>query len=359
MARLGRGQPIPVIIRGRRTYWQADANLPTFSLGWEFPAITVTSPSVSIPLPSFALGWEFPSLSLPVGLPTFSLGWEFPAITVTIPVAPGDDLTGPGQLSLNGFKMGSGTPYRLDELIGVDFDMPPIDNGNVNNPSSDGAQSGRKLAQPRIITASFKVTAARDQMREVMEAFRDNTPLADSDEELDLAIQVLDAIYVTRGAVTRRSAPINKQYRLGFAKAVVQIECSDPRLYSQDLVSAQITDGGSAEVTNLGNRKTRPLVRIAGPADTPSLTVFRTLADGSEDLRVITFNTTVPDGDTLTVDIARGTAELANGTSVTRYLTGSVALPSWVLGRGVSDISYETADGTAPDVVVLWRHAWL
>ncbi|MEU7741970.1 hypothetical protein [Nonomuraea sp. NPDC049158] len=360
MARLGRSQPVPVIIRGRRTYWQANANLPTFALGWEFPTITVTSPSVSIPLRTFALGWEFPSLSLPVGLPTFALGWEFPAITVTIPVAPGDDLTGPGQISLNGFKMGSGTVYGIVELIGADIDMPGVDNGNVNNPSSDGAQSGRKLAQPRIITASFIVDAPAASIREAMEAFRDNTPLADSDEELDLAIQVLDTIYVTRGAVTRRSAPINQQYvQLGIAKAVLQIECSDPRLYSQDLVSAQIVDGGSAEVTNLGNRKTRPLIRIPGPANTPRLQVFRTLADGSEDLRVIQFNTTVAGGDTLTVDIARGTAELSNGTSLTRYLTGSVALPSWVLGRGVSDISYETADGTAPDVVVLWRHAWL
>ncbi|MEU4226238.1 hypothetical protein AB0F17_18220 [Nonomuraea sp. NPDC026600] len=359
MARLGRSFPIRPLTTRQLYRRDADINLPTFALGWEFPTLTVTSPSVSIPLPSFALGWEFPSLSLPVGLPTFALGWEFPQLTVFVPVNPGDDLDGPGQLSLNGFKMGGGTPYRLDELVGVDFDMPPIDNGNVNNPSSDGAQSGRKLAQPRIITVSFKVRAPADQMRETMEAFRDNTPLADSDEELDLAIQVVDRIYVTRGAVTRRSAPINKQYRIGLAKAVLQIECSDPRLYSRDLGSAQITDGGTVEVTNAGNRKTRPLIRIPGPAHTPRLQVFRTLADGSEDLRVIQFNTTIADGDTLTVDIAHGTAELAGGTSVTRYLTGSVALPSWVLGRGVSSIAYATADGTAPDVVVLWRHAWL
>lgn len=333
---------------------------------WSVPTPDVTTagspPTIAAP-DLIVAPWSVPTPAVRLGITVHPspviAAWSVPAPSTTVPVNPGDDLDGPGQLSLNGFKMGGGTAYGLDELVGVDFDMPPVDNGNVNNPSSDGAQSGRKLAQPRIITASFKARATRDQMREVMENFRDNTPLADSDEEFDLAVQVLDRIYVTRGAVTRRSAPINKQYRLGLAKVVLQIECSDPRLYSRDLTSATIPDGGTVEVTNIGNRKTRPLVRIPGPSNTPSLEVFRTLADGSEDLRIITFNTVIASGEQVTVDVARGTAELGDGTSLTRYLTGSVALPSWVLGRGVSEISYSTAGGGAPPAVALWRHAWL
>ena len=333
---------------------------------WSVPTPDVTTagapPTIAAPSPVVA-SWSVPTPAVRVDINVHAspiiAAWAVPEPAVTVPVNPGDDLDGPGQMSLSGFKLGGGTIYGLDELTGIDIDMPPVDNGNVNNPSSDGAQSGRKLAQPRIITASFKVKATRALMREAMEDFRDNTPLPDSDEEYDFAVQVLDRIYVTRGAVIARSAPVNKQYPLGFAKAVLQIVCSDPRLYSEGLANATIPDGGTVEVFNLGNRKTRPLVRVPGPSNTPRLEVFRTLADGTEDLRVLEFNTIVPDGQQLTVDVARGTAELGDGTSLTRYLAGSVALPSWVLGRGVSEISYETADGTAPPAVALWRHAWL
>lgn len=329
------------------------------------PEVSITgSPPTQVQPSPIVAPWSLPAPAVRVDVTVtpapILAAWQLPGPTVTVPINPGDDLDGPGQLSLNGFRLGSGTVYGLEELIGADIDLPGVDNGNVLNPSSDGAMPGRKLSQPRIITASFKVRAPRDEMRATMEAFRDNTPLADSDEEVDLAIQVLDTIYLARGAVTRRSAPINKHYRLGLAKAVLQFECSDPRLYSRDLGSANISDGQTVAVTNLGNRRTRPLVRIPGPADTPRLEVFRVLADGTEDLRVLEFDLAVADGDTLTVDIARGTAELDDESSQTRYLTGaSVGLPSWVLGRGTSEVTYDTEPGTAPPLTMLWRHAWL
>jgi hypothetical protein len=328
------------------------------------PDVSLTgSPPTQVQPGAVVAPWSVPAPALRVDVtvrPAPVIGaWLVPAVGVRVPTNSGDDLDGPGQLSLNGFKMGGGTPYGLDELVGADIDLPGIDNGNVLNPSSDGAQSGRKLSQPRIITASYIVRAPRDQMRDVAEAFRDSTPLADADEEMDLAIQVLDQIYVTRGAVTRRTIPINREYRLGMAKAVLQVECSDPRLYSRELGNASIPDGGTVEVTNLGNRRTRPLVRVRGPALTPRLEVFRTLSDGTEDLRVIEFAVELTAAQTLVIDVARGTAEVG-GVSQERYLTGaSIGLPDWVLGRGVSEVSYETNLGGAPPAIVLWRHAWL
>ena len=360
MARFGRGQPAPQTrpIPPYRGVPQT-VPLPAFELGWEFPGITVVSPSVSIPLPAFELGWEFPGLSIPIGLPVFEVGWEFPTISAVVPVNPGDDLTGPGQISLNGFKMGGGTPYGLLELVGADIDMPPVDNGNVANPSSHGAMSGPKLSQPRTITASFLVKTSRDEMRQVVEDFRAATPIAEGDEELSLAIQVLDTIYVTRGAVLRRTIPIDKLYRLGFAKAVLQIECSNPRLYARQLASATVPDGSTVGVTNLGNINTQPLVRCPGPAIAPRLQAARTLADGTEDVRVIEFGLVVADGETLVIDVERGTATI-NGDSVMSTLTGaSIGVPDWVISRAASDISYQTVDGDAPDAVVLWSHAHL
>ncbi|WP_431903612.1 hypothetical protein [Nonomuraea sp. bgisy101] len=359
MARLGRSQPIPVTIGGRRTYHQADVSLGVFTLGWEFPALTVTSPSVTIPLGVFTLNWEFPSITPSIGLGVFTLSWSFPSLAVDVPINPGDDLTGPGQISLNGFKMGDGTPYRITELIGADIDMPGVDNGNVANPSSHGAMSGRKLAQPRIITSSFTIKVREEEIREVMETFRNQTPIADADEELWLAIQVLDTIYVTRGAVTRRSAPINWRYLVGETTAALQIECSDPRLYARQLSSVEVPDGGTVEVFHAGNTTTKPLLRCAGPATNPRLQITRTLTDGRQDARVVEFDLTLEAGEQLVIDVANETATI-DDVSQMRHLTGaSIGVVDFVLGRGASQISYTTSDGDAPNAVVLWRQAWI
>jgi hypothetical protein len=334
-----------------------------FETAWSFPALTVTSPSVTIPLGVFETAWSFPSITPSIGLGVFETSWVFPALDVLVPINPGDDLTGPGQLSLNGFKMGDGTPYRITEIVGADIDLPGVDNGNVANPSSHGAMSGRKLSQPRIITTSFRIIVDEDQMRQVMEDFRDNTPIADADEELPLAIQVMDVIYVTSGAVVRRSAPIDWQYLNGRATAVLQVECSDPRLYARQLASAEVPDGGSIEVFHAGNTTTRPTLRCRGPAVKPRLQISRRLSDGTLDVRVLEFDLTLGMADQLVIDVANGTASITiDGveTSQMRYLTGaSVGVPDFVLGRGTSEIAYTTTGGDAPNAVALWRHAYL
>ncbi|MEV0619608.1 LamG-like jellyroll fold domain-containing protein [Nonomuraea sp. NPDC050404] len=334
---------------------------------WSLPTPDVSTtgspPTQVFPAPIIA-PWSLPTPSVRVDVTVrpepIMIGWTFPSPEVGVPVVPGADLDGPGQLSLNGFKMGGGTPYHLvGELVGADIDMPAVDEGDVLNPSSDGAQSGTPLPQPRYITANFNISVPRTDIRAVMEEWRDGTPLADADEEVSLALQVLDRIYITRGKVIRRTAKIDKNYRLGLARATLQIKCSDPRLYSQELGNAAIADGQTVAVTNLGNRRTRPLVRIPGPAVTPRLEVFRTLADGTEDLRVLEFDITVGSGELLIVDIENAAAEVG-GESVESDLTGaSIGLPDWVLGRGLSEISYETETGTAPPIIAFWRHAWL
>lgn len=334
---------------------------------WQVPTPDVSttgSPPTQVQPSPIVAPWAIPAPAVRVDVTVHAApivaAWTIPGPDVTVPINPGDDLDGPGQLSLNGFKMGGGTAYHLvGELVGADIDLPAIDEGDVPNPSSDGDQPGRSLSQARYITASFQISVPRGEMREVMEAFRDNTPAAESDEELDLAIQVLDTIYVTRGKVVRRTAQITKNYRLGLAQAVLQVKCTDPRLYSKQLGSTNIADGQTIEVTNLGNRRTRPTIRVPGPAISPRLEIWRLLADGTEDLRVLEFNIEIDAGDMLTIDVTRGTAELLNGSSQTSSLTGSVALTSFVLGRGVSEITYETSMGTAPPITVLWRHAWL
>lgn len=368
MARLGRGFPArAAVIAPPQAPIHATVDLPVVAMALAVPAPTVIAGgAVTVNLPAVALALAVPApavqASQTVQLPTIAMVWDVPDPVVSVPINPGDDLDGPGQLSLNGFRLGSGTPYRLEELIGADIDLPGVDNGNVPNPSSHGAMSGRKLSQPRIITASFNVVEQRSKalFREVMEAFRDNTPIAEGDEELDFALEVLDEIYVTRGAVTRRSAPIDVRYQLaGVAKAVLQIECSDPRLYKRQLNSATIADGSTVDVFHAGNTSTKPLIRCEGPAVGPLLEIARTLADGTEDVKVVEFDIEIEAGQTLIIDVKRESAEI-DGVSQMRYLTGaSIGVPDFVLGRGASSITYETTNGDAPAAVVLWSHAYL
>ncbi|WP_113699192.1 LamG-like jellyroll fold domain-containing protein [Nonomuraea lactucae] len=335
---------------------------------WSVPTpdvFTGTTPPTQVQPGPVIAPWSVPtpavSVSVNVHAAPVVAAWSLPSPGVVVPINPGDDLDGPGQLSFNGFKMGSGTPYRLVQLVGADIDLPALDNGNVPHPTEDGAMSGEKLALPRIIEATFLVSVPREQMREVMEDLRQNTPKAEADEELSLAIQVLDRIYITEGAVMRRSpGGIERRYRIGHASAVVvQWECSDPRLFDRSLQNAVIADGGTVTVHNAGNTSVKPIIRFPGPATQPRIEIERTLGDGSTDLRVLEFDVTVGSGQALVVDVKQLTAVIG-ATSHMNALTGaSAAVKDWVLGRGDSSISYETTGGTAPAALVFWRHGWI
>ena len=163
MARYGRAYPAPVRRVGpnyRGVAQQAD--LATFSVQWSFPALTVVSPSVTLPLPAFSVQWTFPSLSLPVGLPTFSLSWEFPTIQAFVPPKPGDSLTGqPGQVEWNGYLLGAGTAFRVQQIDGW-RSLPPVTNSNVERPNRHGAWDARKLAQQRIVTIKIRLDSGTD-----------------------------------------------------------------------------------------------------------------------------------------------------------------------------------------------------
>jgi hypothetical protein len=180
----------------------------------------------------------------------------------------------------------------------------------------------------------------------------------DAAEELPLAFRVGNMILTGMAACIDRRIAVDRALNDGIVDGQVVWELSDPRWYSRDQGNAVIADGATAVVTNLGNRRTRPTLTLPGPAPNPRLEVWRLLSDGTEDLRVLEFGIEIEAGDRLTIDVRRGTAELADGTSQIRYLTGSVPLPSWVFGRGPSEITYSTDSGTAPPAVALWRHAY-
>lgn len=277
--------------------------------------------------------------------------------TVSVPITPGSDLDGKGQISYNGFRIGGGTVYSLQRMVGSPWDLPGLDQGDEPHPSADGALAGQDLAQARIFLAELLIKAPRDEIEAAADAFVIGLPKAQADERLPIAVQVLDNIWIGYGRVTARTALVEKRTPLGHVPAAVQFTMSDPRFYSRALQSAEVPDGGDVDVMNSGNTETFPLFRAPGPATNPLVEITRILPDETEDIRVIEYNVTVDVGEFLILDVKRGTVMIGDESQARYRVNGSVSIPDMVLGPGVSTIAYETAEGDAPNAVVLWNHA--
>ncbi|MFF0867620.1 hypothetical protein ACFYUV_38065 [Nonomuraea sp. NPDC003560] len=336
------GLPTPDIFVGSSPPTNVQPNL--IGASWTLPAPTITT-----------------NKNVNLNPAPLVVPWTLPAPVISVPVNPGDDLDGPGQISYNGFRIGNGTPYRMTELVGADIDMPDLDDGDVDNPNSDGAMPGEKFSLPRNIIWAGKIAVPRDQMQAAMEAWRQGLPKPRADEQVPIAMQIMGTIYIAYGVAIRRTpGPIDLRYRHGFTdKLVAQFKCADPRLYSRELGNATIADGQTVEVANFGNTDTpRFELRAPGPATTPLFEIAQTLPDGTPDVRVVEFNLTVPAGKQLVIDVFLGTATI-DGVSQMSHLTGaSIGVPDFVLGPGFISLTYETATGTAPATTALWRHAW-
>ncbi|MFB4285713.1 hypothetical protein ACBJ59_61375 [Nonomuraea sp. MTCD27] len=329
---------------------------PDIFVGDSPPTLVQPSPittAATIPTPDIALG---------IGLhPVPLIGRALiPTPTVDVPINPGDDLTGPGQISSNGFKLGAGTPYLWQRITGWYADMPGVDNGNVPHPTAHGALSGQKLSQPRIVTFDMKVEAAREDLDQIALNLLAGLPLPEADEEVPLAIRVGDLILVGTGACTHRQMPIEtRAVQDGYLPGTVIWELSNPRLYSRELLTAVVADGATVEVFHAGNNTTHPTIRCPGPSLNPELVIERTLDDGTESVVTVGFDLTVEAGETLIVDSFNGTASIGDEDVGGTLSNASLGIADLVFGRQFSAITFSSALGTAPAATVLWRHAYI
>ncbi|KAB8186853.1 hypothetical protein FH608_046020 [Nonomuraea phyllanthi] len=354
MARLGRSQPIPVTNVGRLTYWQAATDLPSFSLGWEFPSLQVVSPSVTIPLGSFALGWEFPRVSLPVGLPAFSLEWEFPAIVAVVPTNPGDNLTGAdGQIEWNGTVWGPGTPFTVQEITGW-RSLPQLDNLNVQRPSRHGAWPARRLAQQRVVTIRLQPNSIGNETEidDLLSQLDQVTGVLEDETEWPLVIKGFGDAQLAFGAIVDRDVAMDDLYSVGAPTVSVMIVCADPRRYSLSRSGVDLLLDEEIVVSNAGNVATHPIVRIPGPVVDPTLTNL-TLD------RVLQFSITLDDSEQMVIDTDVGTVTVGSDSQM-RTLTGvSVPVTEWVLARGTNTLKYSANSGGDSPAVCLYRDSWL
>lgn len=352
MARLGRGQPIPVANLGRLTYHQATADLPAFALTWGFPAVTVVSPSVTIPLASFSLTWEFPSLSVPIGLPSFSLDWSFPPVTAVVPVKPGDRLTGlAGQVEWNGFLMGAGTTFRVQQIDGW-RSLPPVNDLNVERPTRHGAWAARKLTGQRVVTIKLRLDSGSDptQMDALLDQLDAATGIPETEDPLPLVIKGFGDPQLAYGQITDRDISMDGDWSVGQAGGAIQIVCPDPRRYSLLRHGTNIPLNAPTQLANTGNTGTHPLIRIQGPATDPVL-------DNETLGRTLSFAISIPDGKYLEIDTDNGTVSLDGVNKMSTLGGGSSPVQDWVLASGANTITYTAGTGGDNGADVLWRDA--
>ncbi|MEO3860861.1 hypothetical protein [Acrocarpospora sp. B8E8] len=283
--------------------------------------------------------------------------WTLPAPSVLVPIVPGDQITAAGQIEWNGFLLGRDTPYGLGNLEGW-YDLPALDNGNVAHPTRHGAESGRDLSQERIVTYSGLTKGPRAQWEETVEDLILATGVGEDDTEYPLAIRLLDHIYTGMGKVTRRAVPVDKHFRLGHSRIVVQWTLSDPRLLSK-LNSAVIPDGETQTLLNAGNTATSPLIRIPGPSVIPQILVEPLLNGEVVDERLIEVDLTVADGENLIIDVKLGTISIGDVDHLDKLTGTSTSVPDLVFPAGQVRVSYTSEEGDAPPATVLWKHAIL
>lgn len=355
MARYGRGYPAPSrqvgpAFRGVNQ----DVTLGSFGLTWSFPAVTVTSPSVTIPLPTFGLTWSFPPIALPVALSTFALSWSFPSIAAVVPPRPGDQLSGAsGEVEWNGSLWGPTTNVRV--LLPVEgwLGSPSIDNLNVARPSRHGAWDARKLAQQRIVTLRLQPQAAADpaHVHEFLDPIIAATGLSASEDPLPLVIKGYGEPMLAYGQVIDRPITMDGDYNAGLPTVGVLIACGDPRLYTLLRHGVTVPIGVETALANVGNTETNPLIRLPGPVVDPVL-VNQTLD------RTLRFAITLTAGQILEIDTDNGTVTQA-GVNKMSTLTGSGIVPvqDFVLASGSNTILYTATSGGLPGADILWRDA--
>ncbi|TYB50228.1 hypothetical protein FXF51_56730 [Nonomuraea sp. PA05] len=386
-APIGYGEPFIQATPKRGQHATADATAVQAAAAIPEPGVSAgatTHPSsvtaaASVPTPDVFVGDSPPTLVqpspilpvtiIPAPAVTFSTNAHpgllaphavVPTPTVDVPINPGDDLTAAGQISFNGFRMGGeSNPYRWKRLTGWFVDMPDVDNGNVPHPSDHGALSGSKKAQARRVAYEFNVKGTRAEVEQIALNLLTGLPLPEADEEIPLAIRVGEQILVGQAACLKRTVEIDRNFRIGLAPGYALWELSNPRLYSRELLTAVVPDGGTVDVFHAGNTTTHPTIRCPGPTLNPELVIERTLDDGSETVVTVGFDLTVDVGELLVIDPFNGTASVGEEDVGGTLSNSSLGIADLVLGRDISSITYSSADGTAPAATALWRHAYI
>lgn len=278
------------------------------------------------------------------------------------------------QISFGGVTLGTGTPFGLTKLEGLD--KPDVRSGNTERPRTRGAFLGLNLLKTRMITLTVDVGppfGSYTNLAGAVAALR-TACSTEGTTEYPLWIQLPNQPFVACMArVLKRSFPYDITADIGslLRGAVIQFEATDPYLYGAPTLQPSVglpgpsggfgfpitfplSFGGSAtpnqvSVVNAGDVPCWPVLVITGPCLNPSVSNLSIAGNPT-----ITFGIQLNAGDTLVVDtdlqsIVYTPAGAAVGARYPQILqSGSTffSLPSGTSQLAFNDQSTSAAAGT-------------
>ncbi len=280
----------------------------------------------------------------------------FPAVTVTAPTLSN------WEAYYNGITFGLSNPYAFHQIDGL-FGNAPIKSGDVQRPRDQGEFIGLDLYQGRDFTVDTDAISNGTSLQSSLENLG-SALLVGGTTELPFYVQLPNLPLLCTMARCRKYAyPINLSYGAKLANPIsIAFHSTDPRLYTAPTQeqtaglsgasvsgasfnwSFNLSFGGSVAVShvnvaNSGNYEIRPIVVIAGPCTTPTIS-NQSIAG----IPSLTFNLSLNNGDIMTVDMDAHTVVL-NG--VNRLNTLAPGFQWWNLpANSTSTISFTSLDGT-------------
>lgn len=288
------------------------------------------------------------------------------------------------------FLLGNGTPYFVDEFLGLDVD--DIRTDDTARPLQHGLFPGMDLLGGRDLTmgvVTFGTTGdarSADRTPARVAANQDALVGAWTARSVDLSLTNPDdpnmvLRYRLPGQGVRRfygrARKIARQDNtipMGYAGARLQFSATDPRAYADDetVVNVQVigsgTGGltfpatfpvniapntdGTAYATNDGNISTDPVIIIQGPVTNP---VVQNYTDGT----FIQVNLVLASGQTLVIDSAEKRVLLGGTASRAGQIALGSTFPRLLPGVNTLRLGGTIASGDQPVLSVAFRSAWL
>lgn len=290
-------------------------------------------------------------------------------------MAAGDLITRATQYEFGGLLLGSGTPYIVESMEGLDS-MPELRSDDEDRQDDHGAIPGIDLLPGRTIEATLNVNdvshaaimARYRDMARVMSPSRVEIPLVFRRPGEDRK-QVF-------ARPRRRNFPSNYDVAHGLAIGSLQWFAPDPRIYSLIERSAQVVlagdvanaDGtvtpgarsGSVVVNNAGDFRTFPRFRIEGDGTNPRIAVSNQTPapDGtSYNGRTFAIDYDMAAADRFDIDSKRKTIAL-NGANSYRFRRTDSRW--WELMPGTQTVTFSRSDTTGTQTyTVYWYDAWI
>ncbi|MEV4179947.1 hypothetical protein AB0J28_00690 [Streptosporangium canum] len=285
----------------------------------------------------------------------------------------GDLITRDQQIEFRGLLLGSTTPYGWQTLEGWD---QTITVGNKPRNSGDGSYPGNGRRPERAIVWAFQMHPAAAEFTAAVAALEQMAATVRDATEHPLVIADRTATRMVYAKCTRLVMPRDKLFAAGIVKCGLQWVASNPaklELTERSVTIAAPTAGSggltypltyplvygtagspnNANATNFGTEPADPVLTFTGPLTTPRV-VNSTLT------RALEFNITLGAGQTLTVDVGRGTVLLDGVTDrLTSRTNSSVPVRAFQFGPGDNNLTLLAASfGVGAQLTATWRSTY-